>query len=342
MIVDDHHESEYSFPPIPMEESHEALLMKTRILDPDQQCVLQHALTYCKGLVRSRKRQTIPPIAPKVIVHGGAGGGKSAVIKNMAQWMDKILRTAGDDQSKPYVLLTATTGTAASSINGITLHTAFNFNFGNEYLSLPDNLRDKKRDAFSSLCALIIDEGSLVSSDFLYKIDLRLKEIKERPKDDFGGVSIWIFLDILQLPPVMANYVFDNPKCNDYLIAHLIMSLWETFKVINLTYNHRQGKDKSYANMLNRMRIGEATTQDWDALRSRVRAIGHPDLSSQATFVTVTNKVVDDTNLERYNALPGTGVLLTAINLQQNNASFKPAVKNGKINQTQFRSEMYL
>ena len=157
-----------------------------------------------------------------------------------------------------------------------------------------------------------------------------------------GGVSVWIFLDILQLPPVMANFIFDNPKCNYYLIAHLIMSLWEKFTVIKLTYNHRQGKDKSYADMLNRIRIGEATAQDWDLLRARVRTISYRDLSSDATFVTVTNKVVDQTNLERYNALPGTGELLKAINLQQNNTSFRPAVKDGKINKTQFRSELYV
>ena len=43
--------------------------------------------------------------------------------------------------------------------------------------------------------------------------------------------------------------------------------LWEKFDVINLEINHRQEEDKDYANMLNRIRIGEQTEEDIEELK---------------------------------------------------------------------------
>ena len=47
---------------------------------------------------------------------GGAGTGKSFLIKITAKWAEKILRQAGDDPSKPKVLLLGPTGMAAMLI----------------------------------------------------------------------------------------------------------------------------------------------------------------------------------------------------------------------------------
>ena len=71
---------------------------------------------------------------PSIIVTGGAGSGKSEVIKVVAQRVDRSLRRSGDDPDKPYVLLCAPTGTAAANINGMTLHSAFNIGFGNTFI----------------------------------------------------------------------------------------------------------------------------------------------------------------------------------------------------------------
>ena len=69
------------------------------------------------------------PDAPLVMVHGGAGAGKSTVIKVVASWTQKILQQAGDNPDCPCVVITAFCGTAASSVNGQTLHGAFGFPF---------------------------------------------------------------------------------------------------------------------------------------------------------------------------------------------------------------------
>ena len=81
-----------------------------------------------------------------------------------------------------------------------------------------------------------------------------MKEIKENYDVPFGGVSICLFGDLLQIRPKAARFIFEEPSNEQFQISHAIESLWGQFKVVNLAYNHRQGTDKIYADLLNRMR----------------------------------------------------------------------------------------
>ena len=134
---------------------------------------------------------------------------------------EKYLRKSGDKPDHPRVLLTAHTGKASSLIGksihcivyvcipksevwhifsgGQTVHGAFGFSYGDEQQTDNTKCGDKKRDELrenlSELKLLIIDEVSLISSDMLYKLDARLKEIFHlKKKIPFGGVSVmtWI------------------------------------------------------------------------------------------------------------------------------------------------------
>ena len=67
--------------------------------------------------------------------------------------------------------------------------------------------------------------------------------MKVKPDLDFGGVSILFFGEILQLGPVRAMYIMQEPKSEMFLLAFLISSLWHKFSVIILRQNHRQGED---------------------------------------------------------------------------------------------------
>ena len=100
----------------------------------------------------------------------------------------------------------------------------------------------------------------MMKSDLLYRIHLRLCEITQ-VNQDFGGVNVYLFGDPAQLKPVMGSYIFAAPKCPDYKLAYGdgSGSLWRSFDVFNLEENHRQGKDKDYADLLNRMRLGLQT-----------------------------------------------------------------------------------
>ena len=76
--------------------------------------------------------------------------------------------------------------------------------------------------------------------------------------------------DLQQLGPVKGRYVFDKPiQEEQYFTRYLIDPLWERFKCMSLTINHRQGKDREYAEMLNRIRVGEQSVDDVLTLASR-------------------------------------------------------------------------
>ena len=107
--------------------------------------VLDIAVKYAKDLVKARKINNPSPKAPLLMVHGGAGAGKSTVIDTVANWTQKILQQAGDSVGQPYVVKTAFTGCAASNIKGHTLHGTFGFSFDNNHYSLSDQNRDKRR-----------------------------------------------------------------------------------------------------------------------------------------------------------------------------------------------------
>ena len=167
--------------------SSDDLLLEARKLDNFQKRVLHIGIKFAHDTILARKGKILPPKAPLLMVHGGAGSGKSTVINVMSQYLHQILKKEGDDPECPYVLLAAFTGSAASNIQGQTLHTLFSFNFGSGYQSLSDKARDQKRNLYKNLKVLIIHEISLADTDMHYKIDLRLREITQKDMP-FGSV----------------------------------------------------------------------------------------------------------------------------------------------------------
>ena len=161
--------------------------------------ILSKGVKFVRDIVKVQREGNSSPDPPYVMAHGGAGAGKSHAINTLAQWIQYILQKPGDDINCPYVIKTAFTGAAASLIEGMTLHSAFGFEFGNKHYSLSDKIRDARKNILRNLKVIIIDEISMVKADMMYQLDLRLQEIKERIGESFGGISIFCFDDILQL-----------------------------------------------------------------------------------------------------------------------------------------------
>ena len=123
---------------------------EARKLDKWQKCVLSLGMKYAKKLVISRncKFKIKKPDPPLVMVHGGAGSGKSKVIHSLFIMMQDILHQAGDDPGCPYIVLSSFTGSAAANVNGQTLHSLFGFKFGAKFISMSDKQRDERRNQF--------------------------------------------------------------------------------------------------------------------------------------------------------------------------------------------------
>ena len=276
------------------------------------------------------------------MVHGGAGSGKSTLINVISQQAHHILRRDGDDPDCPYVLLSAYTGAAAANIEGQTLHTLFSFNFGAGFLSLSDKMRDEKRNLYKNLKMLIIDEISLVDSDMFYKIDLRIREITQMGVP-LGNVGIFVLGDLMQMCPISGRYIFLDPRNEQFLLTHELDPLWKKFQCINLEINHRQGEDKDYAEMLNRIRIGNETQDDINKLKERVRDSNHQDIRKEkdALFIYGTNKKVNHMNNKRLKALSGEEHTVMAICYHKTIKNFnQPEGKAGEVLKTPFQREL--
>ena len=296
----------------------------TSTLDANQRIVLDVAVNFARSAVKAKESKASMPSPELNVVQGGAGTGKITVIDVLSQHMEKIFRSPGDNPDHPYIVKAAFTGTAAANIKGQTLHSAFSFSFGNEFYSLGDKAREERRNQLENLQVVIIDEFSFIKSDMLYLLDLRLREIKQQSKIPFGGVSVFLFGDILQLRPVCASYIFEEPFSDKFKLAFNVDSLWKKFKFIVLTENHRQGEDRAYADLLNRARTGELIKEDIEKLEERVRPSNHPDIPHEALVITCTNKEVNRINEERLACINEAEVVSESINKGSNQKAFQP------------------
>ena len=168
----------------------------------------------------------------------------------------------------------------------------------------------------------------MVPVDLFNMLDLRLKEIKEKPDLPFGGVAVYVFGDLLQLPPVMAKFPFQEPRNENFKLAHALDPLWETFDVIMLTHNHRQGDDKVFADILNRVRVGQKTDEDMKILSSCLRSKNDPSIPKESVYVFATNDKVNKLNefcLEQLDAVEFVSVAKICHKTIQN---YEPKIQN--------------
>ncbi|KAF5573264.1 5'-3' DNA helicase [Fusarium pseudoanthophilum] len=138
-----------------------------------------------------------------VFITGSAGCGKSFLLRAA---IDK-LKAMGKQ-----VAVCAPTGRAAVHVGGMTTYSFMSwapemFRKGIDHLKKVAKTTRKTRQRHVKTDVLIIDEISMVSSDFLNRMNVCLKHAKwgqEQGARPFGGLQVIVTGDFCQLPPVNA------------------------------------------------------------------------------------------------------------------------------------------
>lgn len=195
-----------------------------------------------------------------VLIHGPGGCGKSYTIKKIAAYFCEKEWKVG---------ITATTGIAASCINdpeagalASTLHSWAGIRLGDGNVDVLENyVRSSKKALLRWLTCrlLIIDEVSMLSYKLFRKLDALGKRLLNNDKP-FGGITLLLSGDFLQLPPVKDTWVF---KTNAYKALNL-----QTFK-FETPFRY---DDLNWFNTLLRIRVGEQIPDDIKLLKKRRNA----------------------------------------------------------------------
>uniref|UniRef100_A0AC34GQH6 ATP-dependent DNA helicase n=1 Tax=Panagrolaimus sp. ES5 TaxID=591445 RepID=A0AC34GQH6_9BILA len=252
----------------------------------------------------------------RIFLSGPGGNGKSTFLDVLDQAITlKYTPLAEDRKNTPAVVKCATTGAAAKNIDGFTIHALLGIEV-DRFNLLSDNRLDVLRNQFSKIKLIMIDEISMASNELLAKISLRLQQITERDMW-FGGISVLMVGDILQLPPVHGKFCFE--VLHAATLKNLIecsadsYDMWNSMDIeyMELTENKRQAQDKTFGDILSRIRVGQATAEDVDRLRACIvenpedlSKVEHAiqvyrDVSAVDKSVIVlfsTNEEVDDMN----------------------------------------------
>lgn len=192
-------------------------------------------------------------LGKNVFLTGAAGSGKTYVLNKYI----KYLKTNG-----VHVAITASTGIAATHMNGKTIHSWAHIGI-KEQLSTSDLAhlfaRKEYRQSIADAKVLIIDEVSMLHHYRLDMVDAVLRRMHGVDKP-FGGIQVVLCGDLFQLPPVsrgtQAQYITESEAWN-------MMDIYVCY--LNEQYRH---EDDRLTQLLNEMRSGEVSEQSLEHLVS--------------------------------------------------------------------------
>ncbi len=172
-----------------------------------------------------------------VFLTGSAGAGKTYTINQYLHY----LRVRNID-----VAVTASTGIAATHMNGMTIHSWSGIGILDE-LTTSDINRVKRRtqlvERIQRTKVLVIDEISMLHLKQFDMINQMLQAVKDNDLP-FGGVQLLVAGDFFQLPPVGKNEETNREK-----FAFMAKSWLDAdFAVCYLTEQHRQKSDDETPN----------------------------------------------------------------------------------------------
>ncbi len=244
-----------------------------------------------------------------LLYFGGEGGtGKSVCIRCLIKIFER-------KRKRNAIIVTATSGTAAFNINGITIHSALGLNTRDSRFQ---SSRVKGEDVvcWQAKEVLVIDECSMLSAQMLLRVDRRLRALRRCDDLPFGGIPLVLLTgDFMQFAPIGGNPLLENPtekrkrqqedgKLRSSLSQserdhHMGYELFQLFdNVVILTEQMRQSADPEFGDILRRLREHRQTADGFQRINSRVTSYQNIDFCGGTKMITKTNMMRHAVNLD--------------------------------------------
>ncbi|VDI67924.1 Hypothetical predicted protein [Mytilus galloprovincialis] len=260
------------------------IIPRLRSLNVKQRRILYKVRDWC---IQKANGKTPKPL--HVFITGGAGTGKSHLIKCIQYEATRILAQTSENPDDLTVLLTAPTGTAAFNIHGLTIHSALGIfkSLSPDHATLSEDKINSLRTKLENLQILIIDEISMLPP-------VRTKRVDKLYVDD---------------PSNPSNQLWNG-----------------LFEIAELDEIMRQREDGLFAKLLNRLRVKQKNESlsysDKDTLK---QCIG--DGPDEVLHIYPTNAEVDTFNKEMILKLCTDSKLIEAEDYEKNKTSGKLTLK---------------
>lgn len=201
-----------------------------------------------------------------VFLTGQAGAGKTHLLNQYINYLHK---------HGVAVAITASTGIAATHMNGTTIHSWAGIGIHSDmddkalqFLKRKDTLVERLK----AVNVLIIDEVSMLHAKQLDLINKVLRYIREDPSP-FGGVQVILSGDFFQLPPIGEKYESTKDKFAFMSqvwieLAHQTINGSPAIKVCYLSEQFRQNDDNKFGlnDILNQIRTQSVSQNAIDTL----------------------------------------------------------------------------
>lgn len=229
-----------------------------------------------------------------LFITGRAGTGKSTLLN--------YFRT----KTPKNIAVLAPTGVAALNVQGQTIHSFFKFKPGVTVESVRKLEKDKERDIYRNLDAIVIDEISMVRADLLDCVDRFLRFNGKHPQEPFGGLQMIFMGDLYQLPPVVTSQekeTFQSRYKTPYFFS---AKFFETFRIelIELDKIYRQ-TDTGFIHLLNAIRDQTFNQADIVKLNARVNEAFDPPSNDYFVYLTPYTLDAQSLNEEKLRKLSG-------------------------------------
>ena len=244
-----------------------------------------------------------------LFIIGSGGVGKSKLLKTMQEY--------NSENDNKNMHITSTTGVSAYNVNGMTIHSFMGIGTGDRDVSFLIKRVFRNKDIVQRLMEtdiLVIDELSMLSASLFEKINAICQHFRKN-NSFMGGIQTIFTADPMQLLPVFNKNpaIFSEPEDTRLIIESTEFNDKFNKKnknIITLNKNFRQLNDSSFIDLLNRVRLGNQTSDDIDKIKNKCLNFNKElDLITRKNITPVhlvaTNKKANNINEQHLKNLTG-------------------------------------